>query len=195
MLIDFQNMDVNTLTASTTAEGVTYLNLFLKEYTSLFNEKVNPSCNKCLTAYLAKYKRKMAQKNNNPENSGYRLKAKYQNIPLEFGSPILVNNNNLTDAYAEKLLSRNNGENLFDEIPVHKKTNAETQDIDVKDEKNLSIEEQHLILMDAYTKAENELNDLPEKVHHNTRKAKEREVKETADALSDFRKENDLIQE
>ncbi|MBE1615341.1 hypothetical protein IDF54_10775 [Flavobacterium sp. SaA2.13] len=50
--------------------------------------------------------------------SKYRLHAKYENIPLEFGSPILVNNANITPEYAQKLLSRPNGERLFAHIPT-----------------------------------------------------------------------------
>ena len=47
----------------------------------------------------------------------YRLHAKYENIPLEFGSPILVNNTNITDEYAKKLLLHKNGERYFSQIP------------------------------------------------------------------------------
>lgn len=49
--------------------------------------------------------------------SKYRLHAKYENIPLAFGSPILVNNGNLTDAYAQKLLQHKNGERYFAQMP------------------------------------------------------------------------------
>lgn len=69
--------------------------------------------------------------------SQYRLHAKYENIPLEFGSPILVNNGNITDDYARKLLEHKNGERYFAQIPklpfsvevanlkkVHKKAQA-----------------------------------------------------------------------
>lgn len=48
----------------------------------------------------------------------YRLKPKYENIPLEFGSAILVNNNNITNEYAKKLLARPNGERFFAHIPA-----------------------------------------------------------------------------
>lgn len=49
--------------------------------------------------------------------SHYRLHAKYENIPLEFGSPILVNNGNITDAYAQQLLQHKNGERYFAQMP------------------------------------------------------------------------------
>lgn len=68
----------------------------------------------------------------------YRLHAKYENIPLEFGSPILVNNGNITDEYARKLLQHNNGQRYFSQLPnqaeaprpkSQKKTKAMTNDI------------------------------------------------------------------
>ena len=116
-------MDISTITHSVRGDGVRYLRLFLGEYTSIFNEKVNPSCPKCLTAYLERYKNHF---NTMPQTTTqYRLHAKYENIPLEFGSPILVNNGNLTDAYAKKLLKHKNGERYFAQIPKEKP--AETQ--------------------------------------------------------------------
>ena len=55
----------------------------------------------------------------------YRLKPKYENIPLEFGSAILVNNNNITEEYAKKLLARPNGERFFAHIPQETEPIAE----------------------------------------------------------------------
>lgn len=50
----------------------------------------------------------------------YRLHPRYENIPLEFGSPVLVNNSNITDEYAQKLLEHKNGERYFSVIPEKK---------------------------------------------------------------------------
>lgn len=47
----------------------------------------------------------------------YRLRPEYENIPLEQGSNILVNNINITDAYAMKLLDRPNGTRYFSRMP------------------------------------------------------------------------------
>lgn len=54
----------------------------------------------------------------NPNKSRYRLKEKYNNIPLEFGSNIFVNSLNLTDEYAEILLKTHKKEDLFDVYPT-----------------------------------------------------------------------------
>ena len=51
-------------------------------------------------------------------NSQYRLKEKYNGIPLGFGSAVLVNNSNLTDEYALELLQRFEAETIFDVFPV-----------------------------------------------------------------------------
>ncbi|KOS06995.1 hypothetical protein AM493_13860 [Flavobacterium akiainvivens] len=111
---DFTTMDIATLTRSITGGGERYLTLFLREYTTLFPGTVNPACPKCLAQYLTRYKQHY---NAMANTSHYRLHAKYENIPLEFGSPILVNNANMTDEYAQKLLSRPGGERLFAQIP------------------------------------------------------------------------------
>lgn len=51
-------------------------------------------------------------------DSGYILKAKYDGIPLGFGSPVLVTNANITKEYAEKLIKEHKrGADLFDKIP------------------------------------------------------------------------------
>jgi hypothetical protein len=112
--MDFTAMDISTLSRSITGEGVRYLELFLKEYTSLFPGPVNPSCPACLTTYLSKYKKHY---NTMANTCAYRLHAKYEGIPLEFGSPILVNNSNITTAYAQKLLQQPNGQRFFAQLP------------------------------------------------------------------------------
>ena len=112
--MDFATIDIRTLTRGITGEGVRYLELFLKEYTKLFPGPVNPSCNKCLNEYLLKYKKHYSAMVN---QCNYRLHAKYENIPLEFGSPILVNNSNITHEYAQKLLSKPNGKRFFAVMP------------------------------------------------------------------------------
>jgi hypothetical protein len=112
--MDFSTMDIATVTRSVSGSGERYLELFLKEYTSIFKEKVNPSCPNCLTGYLNRYKNHFKAMTN---TCNYRLHAKYENIPLEFGSPIFVNNDNITEEYALKLLAHNNGERYFAQRP------------------------------------------------------------------------------
>lgn len=117
--MDFTIMDLNTVAHGKTGGGVRYLELFLKEYTAIFKEKVNPGCNRCLDTYFTKYKNHLKQMANKCK---YRLHARYENIPLEFGSPILVNNTNITDEYAQILLQKPNGRRYFDVMPEPKAT-------------------------------------------------------------------------
>jgi hypothetical protein len=91
----------------------------LQEYTALFPGRVNPACQKCLSEYLTRYKQHY---NAMANTCAYRLHAKYENIPLEFGSAILVNNANITDAYAQKLLDRPDGKRFFAQMPVPEPT-------------------------------------------------------------------------
>lgn len=112
--MDFTTMDIQTIAASRGSDGTGYLQSFLQEYTKIFKEKVNPSCPRCLNDYLTRYKNYYKEMGNTCK---YRLHAKYENIPLEFGSQILVNNSNITDEYAEKLLDQKNGERYFATIP------------------------------------------------------------------------------
>ena len=115
--MDFTVMDLSTVAHGKTGGGVRYLELFLREYTAIFQETVNPGCNRCLNTYLQRYKNHFKQMANKCK---YRLHAKYENIPLEFGSPILVNNANITNEYAEILLRKPNGARYFDVMPVVK---------------------------------------------------------------------------
>lgn len=112
--MDFTTMDIHTIAISKGSDGTGYLQLFLQEYTRIFKEKVNPSCPKCLNDYLTRYKNHYKAMENTCK---YRLHAKYENIPLEFGSPTLVNNGNITDEYAMKLLEQKNGERYFATLP------------------------------------------------------------------------------
>lgn len=60
----------------------------------------------------------------NQNKTKYRLKEKYNNIPLEFGSNIFVNNLNLTDEYAKKLLEIHKAQDIFEKFPKEKTVNA-----------------------------------------------------------------------
>jgi hypothetical protein len=85
-------------------DGSSMLVSFLKYYSEVSGVKVlNAGCSKCLQQYYKDLKQKHIMKNN---KSTYRLHAKFNNIPLRFGSSIFVNNENITDELAEALVSR-----------------------------------------------------------------------------------------
>jgi hypothetical protein len=112
--MDFKTMDIATLTRGISGEGERFLEVFLREYAALFPGPLNPQCSLCLNRYLEHYKNYYIAMEN---PCRYRLHPEYENIPLEQGSNTLVNNMNITDAYAQKLLSRPNGTRYFARMP------------------------------------------------------------------------------
>ncbi|MFP9114930.1 hypothetical protein ACLI1A_13420 [Flavobacterium sp. RHBU_3] len=126
--MDFTSMDIAALTRSVTGEGRRYLELFLREYTALFPGPVNPGCPRCLQEYLNRYKNHF-KRMSTTNTCQYRLHERYENIPLQFGSPILVNNDNITDEYAKILINQPNGIRYFSQVPDVKPTPLEDVDI------------------------------------------------------------------
>ena len=114
---NWENYDIEKIIGGVSPDGTRLLKLFLIDYTAMFDEVVNPSCSKCMNNYLSKFKLKIYEMQN---NSQYRLKEKYNGIPLNFGSAVLVNNSNLTDEYALELLERFEKETIFDKFPKAK---------------------------------------------------------------------------
>ena len=89
----------------TDGNGNRLISSFAKDYKSVFNQDVCPNC-KDFNKKFQKFLNTTKAMSTNKKNSGYILKKMYENIPLEFGSNIYINNQNLTDAYAKKLLSK-----------------------------------------------------------------------------------------
>lgn len=93
-------------------EGVKLLLLFLKDVKEKLNVfQPNAHCGACLNDY---YKRLTKNKNINinimanteQPKSKYRLLEKRNNIQVEFGGNDFLNNQNITDERAEKLIER-----------------------------------------------------------------------------------------
>ena len=107
--LNWENFNIEQIIGGATADGVRYLKLFLIDYKELFNVKVNAGCFKCINSYLNDYKLSKFRMEN---NSNYRLKEKYNNLPLGFGSDVLVNNINITDKYAKQIIENYKSINL-----------------------------------------------------------------------------------
>ena len=120
MSIQFEFLDADAVLSNVTPNGVRYLEIFLNEYEELTGEKeLNAGCKRCIANYLTTFKTiKFKMKNTN--KTQYVLKEKYNNIPLEFGSNIFVNNQNLTDKYAKKLLEVFEKDQIFEAYPIDK---------------------------------------------------------------------------
>lgn len=95
---------IENIISGKSADGVSLLELFLKDYAKEFNiSTLNANCKRCLKDYLDKYKSKKRRMDSNVK---YILHKKREGIPLDFGSGIYVNNNNINDEYAKKLIRK-----------------------------------------------------------------------------------------
>lgn len=121
--MDWHKLDIGAIVSGTYPNGAPYLIEFLKDYKKEFNvEIVNPSCERCIKSYHNQFIKKYEAMNN---NSQYRLHKKREGLQLKFGSSTFVNNNNITDEYAEQLIKRFKAvkkdfqlSDLFDKYPT-----------------------------------------------------------------------------
>lgn len=104
MTVDWTKIDTDTIIGGVAPDGGKYLKSFLIDYkTEFFVEVVNASCPKCIKDYHNEFIKKYGTMEN---KSQYRLHPKREGLQLEFGSSIFVNNKNITDDYAEKLIEK-----------------------------------------------------------------------------------------
>lgn len=118
MQIDWLGYTLDGIVSGKTADGVRLLELFLNDYKAKFN--VTTVCGTCPNKLKDYYKKLTQSKKSNIMESQFRLKAKYQNIPLRNtgeGYNVNVNNSNLTDEKAIILLERYAVEKVFDVFP------------------------------------------------------------------------------
>ena len=139
----WETYNLEYIVGGKTSDNVPLLKLFLQDYSKLFHTTtLNASCSKCLQDYLNNYKQKI-NKMENPNTSQYRLKLKYNNIPLRNigeGYNVMVNNNNITDAYAEILLERYSAEKIFDVYPILEEKEKVVLDIEINGEQKETTE-------------------------------------------------------
>lgn len=101
---NWQDYNIDYIIGAKDSDGVRLLQLFLIDYKKEFHvEKVNPSCRRCLNDYLKEYKSKFKIMDSTCK---YVLHKKREGIQLGFGSSIFVNNKNITDSYAKKLIEK-----------------------------------------------------------------------------------------
>lgn len=112
----WDNLSNDEIINGKNADGVSYLGLFLNDYTIRFKptEPIYAGCRRCLNDYIYKYKN---FKDMEVTNSSYKLKLMFEGITL-FGTGLVITNKNLTDKIAKKLLAEHpHGKELFDFIP------------------------------------------------------------------------------
>lgn len=126
MSFEWHKINIGLIIGGIAPDGFPYLKYFLIDYKQEFSvEKVNPNCQKCLVDYHNQFIKKYGDMEN---TSNYRLHKKREGLQLAFGSSIFVNNKNITDDYAEKLIQKFSSLNpdfklddLFDKFPDQKK--------------------------------------------------------------------------
>lgn len=110
----YQAVEVRT---GTDQDGNRLIISFARDYKEVFGSDICPNCNgfdRKFNNFLNKTKLMTEKK-----KSRYVLKKMYQNIPLEFGSSLFLNNENMTDEYGAKLLKNHpRGKDLFDFLPT-----------------------------------------------------------------------------
>ena len=112
--IEWENISTNLILNASFEDGTRYLEVFLFDYSKLFNKpNLNASCSKCIGAYHKEYTQKMNAQNN---SSQYVLKKKYIGISLKSTPSYKVNNNNITDEIGANLL-KEKGSFLFEKFP------------------------------------------------------------------------------
>jgi len=112
--MNWENMDADKIIGGVTTDGVRYLKLFLIDYSKEFKlTNLVAGCKSCIADYVKKYSIRMKAKNN---ECHYRLHDKYNGIQIEPCSSIFVNNGNITDELALRLL-QSKGARVFAKMP------------------------------------------------------------------------------
>ncbi|SOC79821.1 hypothetical protein SAMN06296241_1358 [Salinimicrobium sediminis] len=140
--MDWREIDKAAIFTGKDENGNRYLSQFLKDYKDTFHpDMINAGCSKCLEDYYQKFIKHLSTMSKKDTNSGYKLRAKYNGIPLEFGSPVQVSNANLTDELAQKLLKNHPaGEDLFETIPEGNEPAEKTRLEELKDMKRPELD-------------------------------------------------------
>jgi len=123
---DWSKIAPETVFTGKSEDGNRYLNEFLRDYKTAFNPAIiEAGCRRCLNDYYSKLTQSLHKMKT--VKTAYKLKAKYNGIPLKFGSRIQVSNTNLTDALAEELIKNHpRGADLFEIVPEAKEVTVKS---------------------------------------------------------------------
>lgn len=123
--MQWELMDLSDIVNGKTVDGVSFLKLFLTDYSELTSiQNLCVTCRNQMQSYLTNYKYLKLPK----MNSNYKLFQRFENLPLRNvgeGYNINVNNQNLTDEYAVILMERYDPVLIFEKFPkvkIEKKT-------------------------------------------------------------------------
>ena len=176
MLEKWIQYQAKNILTDTDCEGNRLISLFARDYNIITGQDVCPSCND-FEEKFNRFIKKLENMSKLGENTGFKLKAMYDNIALH-GSQTYFNNENLTDASAAELLNKHpRGKDLFEELPANVDeiilSHLQPQLVIVKDEKQLALGNQG-----EPVKVEKKKDDEPQKTQtQNTQPEAKAEIK------------------
>jgi hypothetical protein len=115
--VNWLDKTAEQIKTGTDEKGTRLVLAFQSDYKKIFGQGAE-CCHTCpsFTAKVQKYKQTIT-KMKEVDNSGFKLKAKYEGIQVPFGSKP-VSNVNLTDAKAKEIIKNHpKGVELFDKLP------------------------------------------------------------------------------
>jgi hypothetical protein len=118
MDIDWGKYQAAEVLSGMNENGGRLISLFARDFKKITGNDICHTCNSFTQKFNSFIQKYYIMIKDTENTCGFRLKPMYQNIPASFGSPIFVNNNNITDELALGLLKNHpRGKDLFDVIP------------------------------------------------------------------------------
>lgn len=118
MDIDWGKYQAAEVLSGMNENGGRLISLFARDYKKITGNDICHTCSSFIQKFNSFIQKYYTMAKDAENTCGFRLKPMYQNIPASFGSPIFVNNNNITEELALGLLKNHpRGKDLFDVIP------------------------------------------------------------------------------
>ena len=156
MDIDWGKYQAAEVLSGMNENGSRLISLFARDYKKITGNDICHTCNSFIQKFNSFIQKYYTMAKDAENTCGFRLKPMYQNIPASFGSPIFVNNNNITEELALGLLKNHpRGKDLFDVIPegFEEEEKDETVVVVLEKEVKLSVVLEHLKCFGVQSKA------------------------------------------
>ncbi len=114
MQVDWTKYKAEEVRSGSDQNGSRLFPQFAQDYHKVFQTDVCPNCKD----FPVKFQNFLIKIKMSQEESNFKLKEKYDGLPLEFGSQVYVTNANITNENALKLLKNHpKGKDLFQTLP------------------------------------------------------------------------------
>ena len=143
MLEKWLQYQAKIVLTETDCEGNRLISLFARDYKMITGQDICPSCNDFQEKFN-RFIKKLENMSKLGENTGFKLKAMYDNIAIH-GSQSYFMNETLTDTSALELLTKHpRGKELFEELPENVdeliSSYAQPAPVEVEKAKELSLD-------------------------------------------------------